>query len=277
LTQLRSQINALPVLPQAAMDALAALRDDRLDAEQCAEPIAHDPALTARLLRIANSAFYGVSGRVSCVSDAVHMLGRRTVGNAVTAATVIGQFRPVDVPGFAFAEFWRHAIGVAIAARALARQTQQDEDVAFTAGLLHDIGRLALATCFPHELAQALSYVAEADISFNEAEHERLGVDHADLGAMIATHWRLPDVVAQTIYSHHRPTAAADGGFALAHIVHLADAITHALDLSGAENEMVPELVESADIFVSMHPSKILKVFDEVETNVHRLCEALGV
>jgi putative nucleotidyltransferase with HDIG domain len=272
--ELQRKVTALPALPRAALEALAALRDDRLDAAHCAEPIARDPALAGRTLRLANSAFYGVPGRVGSVQDAVRMLGRRTLGTLITAATVSAQFDARKAPGFAFAEFWRHAMGTAIAARALGRGADLDADVAFTAGLLHDIGRLALATYFPQELAAAVAMAAETDQPLAVVEHVMLGVDHAELGAMIATQWRLPDAVAQAIRFHHHPAKGEPGGLSLAQAVHLADAITHALDLSHAAHEMVPELAEPT---LHATPEQLLAVFEETEQSVHVLCEALGL
>jgi putative nucleotidyltransferase with HDIG domain len=272
--QLRRRVTALPALPQAALEALAALRDDELDAEHCAEPITRDPALAGRTLRLANSAFYGVPGRVGSVQDAVRMLGRRTLDTLITAATLSSQFQAAQAPGFAFDEFWRHALGTAIAARALAREAQLDADVAFTAGLLHDIGRLALATYYPAELAHAVAQAAEHDEPLCAVEWRLLGVDHADLGALIAAQWQLPPAVVQAIRAHHGLGADARGGPSLAQVVHLADAVTHALDLSQSAGEMVPELSPSA---WQPPAEQLLAVFDETERSVHTLCEALGL
>jgi HD-like signal output (HDOD) protein len=115
---------------------------------------------------------------------------------------------------------------------------------------------------------------AETDQPLAVVEHVMLGVDHAELGAMIATQWRLPDAVAQAIRFHHHPAKGEPGGLSLAQAVHLADAITHALDLSHAAHEMVPELAEPT---LHATPEQLLAVFEETEQSVHVLCEALGL
>ncbi|WP_157264825.1 HDOD domain-containing protein [Azohydromonas aeria] len=273
---LQRRVQALPALPRAALDALEALRDDGLDLSQCAETLARDPALAAGVLRLANSPFYGVPGRVARVHDAVLLLGRRMVSTLATAALAMAQFAPPRVPAFGFEAFWRHAIAVALAARALARELRQDEDVAFTAGLLHDIGRLALATLYPQPLAQALAWAAARDVPDGVAEHELLGVDHAALGRLITTHWRLPATVAQAIGGHHGPFDALAGPTP-ALVVHMADAMAHALDLESDARERVPELAPPAAAWVAMQGSQLLPLLREVETGVQALGAALGL
>ena len=143
--QLTLRVRELPALPKAAMDALDALRDDDTSSDHCGELIGRDQALAARTLRLANSAFYGVAGRVGSVRDAVNLLGRRPLGSMITLATVAQQFKADNCPLFSFGSFWRHAIAVALCSRGVARELGHDGEQAFTLGLLHDIGRVALA------------------------------------------------------------------------------------------------------------------------------------
>lgn len=273
---LQRKVQALPALPRAALDALGALRDERLDMSQCAEPLARDPALAAGVLRLANSPFYGVPGRVVRVQDAVLLLGRHTASTVVSSALAMTQFAPPRVPGFDLRAFWRHALATALAAQALANRLQQDQDMAFTAGLLHDIGRLALATLYPQQLAQALAWAAAHDVPDGEAERELLGVEHAALGGHIAAHWQLPGALARAIGGHHGPFDAL-APMTPALVVHMADAIAHALDLEGAERELVPELAPPAAAWVAAQDSALLPLLREVETGVQALGTALGL
>ena len=208
---LRRRVRELPALPQAAMAAAAALRDERSSSAHCSELIGRDQALAARVLRLANSAFYGVPGRVGSIRDAVQLLGRRTLSSVLTVATLSQQFHAADCLPFSFAGFWRHAIGVALAARGLARALDHDEDLAFTVGLLHDIGNLALATHFADATAHAIAHARAADASLHAAERSLLGIDHADVGALVAAHWQFPAGVVAAIAGHHAP----EGGGAL--------------------------------------------------------------
>ncbi|NRF71820.1 HDOD domain-containing protein [Aquincola sp. S2] len=280
---LQQRVAALPALPKAALDALAALRDDDTSAEHCAAQIARDPALAARTLRLANSAFYGLAGRVGSVRDAVNMLGRRTLCSAITAAVVSDQIREVRCEGFDFAGFWRHAAGVAIAARAVARELQLDEEAAFTVGLLHDIGRLALAAYFPQQLAAVLRRARAEDLPPCELEEPLMHVDHAELGAAIIAQWRLPAAVVDAVRHHHRPPLPASAKGAsppradLADVAHLADAVAHALDLSEAEDEAVPQVDLAAWGRLGLKPAQFHKIFQQTEQGVAALGQALGL
>ncbi|MEO8808319.1 MAG: HDOD domain-containing protein, partial [Burkholderiaceae bacterium] len=158
---LRQKIVRLPSLPQAVLDVMRLLATEGVRTSEITARIERDQALTARTLRIANSAFYGVPGRVATIHNAIGILGLRTVGTLFTTAAVAAQFRATACPEFEFGRFWRHAIATALVARGLAQKLRMDEDVAFTAGLLHDIGRLAMATQFPVETGQVLREARE--------------------------------------------------------------------------------------------------------------------
>lgn len=274
--QLRQRVRELPALPRAALDALVALRNDKAPSSECAELIGRDQALTARTLRLANSAFYGVSGRVASVRDAVHLLGRRTLCSALTLASVSQQFEPSMCPPFNFSGFWRHAVATALVARALAREHHFDEDQAFTVGLLHDIGRLALATHFGPASAAAMQRARALDASLHEIERSLLGTDHLEVGALVATQWHFPPNVASAIARHHNP-AEGGAGVSLTEIVHVADAVAHALDLAGDSYEMVPHVQPAAWDRVVPAPRLLLPIFADTEAGVAALCSALGL
>lgn len=273
--QLRQRVRDLPALPQATLEALAALRDDDASSAHCADMIGRDQALAARTLRLANSAFYGVSGRVGSVRDAVNLLGRRTLCSVLTLASVSQQFSPEDCPPFDFAGFWRHAVATGLVARALAREHHFDEDQAFTAGLLHDVGRLALATHFPQASAAAMRRASGLDAALHEIEHSLLGTDHLTVGAQVAAQWRFPADVVRAIAQHHDPQES--GATSLADIVHVADAVAHALDLAGDAHEMVPQVQPASWDRVVPAPRLLLPIFADTEAGVAALCSALGL
>ncbi len=275
--QLRLRVRELPALPQAALEALAVLRDEEASAERCGELIARDQALLARTLCLANSAFYGVPGRVGSIRDAVHLLGRRALISLLTVATVSRQFDQHSCPQFVFAGFWRHAMAVALAAHGLAHALGGDEDLAFTSGLLHDIGRLALAAHFPAEMGATIARAHEMDSGLVAIEQEMLGTDHVEVAAQVAAQWKFPPEVVQAIASHHAPVAAAGGGPSLADIVHVADAMAHALDLACDPNEMVPSINGAAWERLALAPRVCLKIFHDTETGVADLCKAMGL
>jgi putative nucleotidyltransferase with HDIG domain len=271
---LQQRIAQLPALPRAAAQALAALRDESAGAEECARCIGRDQALTARVLRLANSAFYGVPGRVASVSGAIQLLGRRTLSATLTAATLTAQFTDLSCAGFDFDGFWRHALGTALAAEGIARMRVLDEEVAFTAGLLHDIGRLALVAHFPREMAAVLGVAAERDMPLMDAEREVLVTDHAAIGVAIASHWRFPAEVQAAIAAHHQPPPASAEP-TMADVIHVADAMVHALDLAGDAHESVPDVDTSAWRRVGLAPEQALSLLQRTEEGVAALCDAL--
>lgn len=272
---LAQQIAGLPALPQAALDALAALRENNASIDHCSALIGRDQALVARVLRLANSAFYGVPGRVGTIRDAVHLLGRRTLANLLATATLSQQFDARSCPTFAFDGFWRHSIAVALACRGLAQALRVDEEQAFTVGLLHDIGQLALAAQFPRQMDAALRRSQEVDDRQTAIEREVLGVDHVEVGARIAAHWRFPDAVVAAIAGHHAPPT---GGLAasLVDIVHVANALAHALDLAGDPNEIVPAIEPAALSRLALPPNAWLQVLADTERGVAELGHAMG-
>jgi putative nucleotidyltransferase with HDIG domain len=275
LALLQQRIAQLPALPRAVAEALAMLRDEDSGADDCARVIGTDQALTARVLRLANSAFYGVPGRVSSVNRAVQMLGKRTLRGALTTVALNGQFSAIQCEGFHFDGFWRHTIGTAIGAEAIARIRTLDDETAFTAGVLHDIGRLALAAHFPRETAAMFELARAHDLPLLAAERLALGTDHAAIGATIASHWNFPAAVQAAIAAHHLPQQNGSTA-AMADVIHVADAIVHALDLAGESGEAVPDIDPQAWQRVGLSVEQALELFSCIEQGVTALCAALA-
>lgn len=230
----------LPSLSRTAIEILQSIDDERADTEILARKIAGDQSLVARMLRVANSPFYGLSGRVTTIQDAIVILGLRSVRMLATAASVASGLQRITTPGFDFTVFWRNSIGTALGARLLARRLKVPEEHAFAAGLLHDIGRLALAACFPDHYTAVQRYRQGLDCHLLDAEHAVIGLDHGVIGSLLARRWQFPPLLCDAIGSHHAP--ADNGVTPLAAIVQVADAIVHALDLAGDATDMVPRL-----------------------------------
>lgn len=275
--EVRRRVAELPPLPKAALRALQTLRREDASLEEVAVDLACDASLTARVLRLANSPFYGVPGRVSSVRDAAQVLGRRTLESMLTLAAVAGQFEARCNPAFDAAAFWRHALASAIAARGLARAAGLDEDQAFVAALLHDIGLLAMSAYFPEALNALIlqARVDDAELCVVEGQHGL--TTHADVGAWIATHWNFPIPVVQAIAAHHRPAAASPVAGKLAACVHVANAIAHALDVAKLAHELVPAVDPAAWQQVALTDEALCSLLDDTETGVKALCTALAL
>jgi putative nucleotidyltransferase with HDIG domain len=273
-SRLNAMVTDLPALPSVLQDLRSALRRDDASIDEFAERIGHDAALTARTLRLANSAFYGVSGRVGNLHAAIGILGLRTLSALLTTAAVAGQFTAPRCEGFSPEDFWRHTLAASIAGRAIARHCGLDEDLCHVSALLHDIGRLALATHFTQPYEMALAHSAATDVPDFEAEQKVLGICHAQVGALVAAHWRFPEAVVLAIASHHQPAAAA-GAASVADVVHVCDAMAHGLAMGQDDSESVPQMSMGAWNRLGLSPDACLTIFNEVESAVEHLSHAL--
>lgn len=271
------RVRDLPALPAVLREVLRLMRTEALHADELARQIEHDQALCSRTLRLANSPFYGLPGRVGTVHDALQLLGLRTVAGMMTAASLNAFSTLGRCPGFDFAAFWRHAMAVSLGARAIAQARGGDADQAAVSGLLHDVGQLALATYFPDELAAALDLGRSADLEPAEAERSLLGLDHADVGGMLVRHWGLPAGIVAAVEQHHRPprTEALPAAALLIDAVHLADAVAHALNAGGRPDAAVPAV--SLDSWNRLDAGRLDSdpLFAHVEQGVQALWRAL--
>ena len=261
--QLVQGIHDLPSLPAVVMDLLGSLEQDDIDISVLARKVAHDPALTAKTLRLANAPAFGLQVRVATIQQAVTFLGFQATRNLITAAAITGCFPAGRCPGFDDKAFWRHASASAVCARALARRMRFNQDVAFTAGLLHDVGQLVLASSQPAAYGAVLAWRQQQGCSLLQAERAVLGIDHVDAGVALASHWQFSDTMRQAIARHHDPEVPGAG--LLAAIVHVADAIVHALDLAGDEDELVPPVSVVAWEAMGLNEEAYLHLFRETE------------
>jgi putative nucleotidyltransferase with HDIG domain len=266
-------LHDLPSLPAVVMELLSSIDAQDVDISVLAKKVSHDQALMAKTLRLANSPVYGLQVKVTTLSQAITFLGFQATRNLIIAAAVTGCFAEGKCSGFDYKAFWRHSIATAACARVLARRMKFNQDYAFTAGLLHDIGRLVLVTTFPEQYAQALALRRDADCELIEAERQVLGVDHVAAGIALAGHWNFSDTMRLAIANHHDPEAPG-AGF-LATIVHVANAIVHALDIARDEDDLVPAVSSVAWTALGLNEESYLHVFRETELQFEEISSVL--
>lgn len=266
-------LDDLPSLPAVVMELLNSIDQEDVDISVLAKKVSHDQALTAKTLRLANSSLYGLQVKVTTIQQAITYLGFQTTRNLITAAAVTGCFAEGHCASFDHKAFWRHSIATAACAKVLARQMRFNQDYAFTAGLLHDIGRLVLVACFPVQYEQALAYRAAHDCYMLEAERAVLGIDHVDAGMALAEHWNFSDTMRLAIGNHHDPEAPG-AGF-LAAIIHIADAIVHALDLAQVADGLVPPVSTVAWTALGLDETVYLQLFRETELQYEEISMVL--
>lgn len=266
-------IRDLPPLPALVVELMSNLDREEAGSRMLAEKISHDQALMAKTLRLANSSFYGVQGKVSTIQQAIAIVGFNSIRTLVTAAALIGKFSGEGRDDFNFKAFWRHSIATALCAKALARHLKVNQDHAFMVGLLHDIGRLVLVSHAPKIYQQVVAHRAAADCSMIEAERAVLEIDHAVVGRALAEHWKFPVLMQKAIERHHAPEGQEANS--LIQIVHVADAVVHALDLSGEEDELVPPVSAAAWDSLDVARELFLQVFRETELQTEEACQIL--
>jgi putative nucleotidyltransferase with HDIG domain len=267
------ELDDLPSPPAVVMELLNTIDQDDIDVAVLARKVSADQALTAKTLRLANSSLYGIAVKVTTIQQAITYLGFQATRNLVTAAALTGCFPNRQCAGFDARAFWRHAIGVGVCARVLARHLHLSQDVAFTAGLLHDIGRLVLVTLQPKRYAQVIAHRQAHDCSLLAAETEVMAVDHVMAGLALARQWQFSDTMRQAIAFHHAPDTPG-AGF-LAAIIHVADGVVHALDLAGQEDELVPPLSSLAWTALGLDEEVWLQVFRETELQFEEMATIL--
>lgn len=263
LTEVEAAIGQLPALPTIIMEVLRVIDSGAAEMMVLDRLISNDQGLASRILRIANSPFYGMSTHIDTIKDACVLLGVHTLRHLTLACGVISRFPPGKDGGFDRLQLWRHAVGVGIAARVLATRCHLDADQAFTAGLLHDIGKLALDTCFPAQYAQVLKYRDSADCSLRAAELAVLGFDHSSVGVALGVRWHLPAGICAAIGGHHSPDR--DPALPLTDLVHIADLVCRGLEIGNGGDSLMPPMSESALQRLGLSWEMLAAAFPEIE------------
>src|SRR5262245_20030254 len=224
-----AEITQLPVQPGAAMRLLWMLEDPRTSAADLGRLIESDPSLSTQVIRLANTAFYGLSGKVSSAWRAVTVLGLSTVrAIATTAAFDLFSEKTCSVPD----DFWSHSVTTAAAAAVLARRVGMPPSDAFSAGLLHDIGAALVFHRVPRRYEAVRTRMAtDPDLTRCDAEHLEFGVTHAEVGAAALSAMRFPPEMVEAIENHHGAPAIVSSR--LARVLVAADAIS--LQIEGSD------------------------------------------
>ena len=244
--KLLREVKTLPPSPQVLPKVLDALRDEQTTLEELGDLIALDPVLTAKLLHYCNSVYFSGHEPVSSVPEAIGRVGFQTIFALVSAVTGGKSFNLPTGSGIDGAQLWKHSLTAAFGCRFIAEDIGEDSNLMFTAGLLHDIGRVVLAQAKGPEYGKLLNDAASAGANPAEREKTAYGFTHADVGACLMESWRLPALLVQAVRFHHHPALAGSAkktaagvcvGNALAHrFEHPSDA------LAGANAELQPAL-----------------------------------
>jgi len=251
----------------------AALQSPQCNLSTIGDAIQKDPDLTARLLRLANSPFFGFANRLSTVAEAVSLLGIQQIQDMITASSVLEQFKGVPDELVNKDSFWRHSLAVGIAARLLAMERRLPKpDKFFVAGLLHDVGRLVMLSQAP-ESAQAVFELYQSErLLLREAEIKILGYDHQQIAAELLQSWSYPPTLVQAVAYHHNPNASVAKLDAA--VVHIADHLVCAMELGSSGEHFIPPLDEKAWNTLGLAPDSLARLTEAIDEQIHAVEDA---
>lgn len=230
LQRVAAQVSCLPSLPDLYHEIVEELEGEDSSMRRVGEIISKDLGMTAKILQLVNSAFFGLRRHVSDPAQAVSLLGLETINGLVLSIHVFSQFDGASVEGFSLNKLWEHSVATGALAKRIAREGglgPEDVDYALLAGLLHDTGELVLVANLPEEYAKVLQAAGAKGITVWEAELEIFGTTHAAVGAYLLGLWALPDPIVEAIAYHHQPSACQAEAFCPLTAVHVADALEH--------------------------------------------------
>lgn len=273
LDELPAHARTLPSLPEVVGYLIRSLSDEQADIDTLAHRINSDPAIVARLLAAANSVASGLTTRIYSAKQAFLVLGADRVVSIILASALTYRY-DTHAAGFDAKLLWRHSLGVASCARVLAEQTGINPELAFTGGLLHDIGQLLMFTASPANYVQALNLRDANDMPLILAERSVFGYDHAAAGRTLAINWKLPTEVSDAIAAHHEPDEV---GSEIGNLIHVSEVLSHALDLGEPPTNRVPDLSELACAELGLSWPKLAGHFAEIEARYDGISTALGI
>lgn len=236
-----------------------AVNDPRTSSHDVADVITEDTGLAARLLKLANSAFFGFPSRIDTISRAVTLVGTRQLRDLALATSIIDQFDGLSTGAVTMESFWQHSVACGVTARILAlHRREPNVERYFVTGLMHDIGRLLMFSTLPELAAEALDEAERHGELLYRTERRVLGFDHAEVGGALLKQWKLPVHTVSAVAYHHKP--ANDSGLRTdTAIVHVADLIANALRIGSSGERYVPPLDDGAWTRLGL-PENILDV-----------------
>ena len=220
-----------------------AINDRHSSIKDISDIISGDPSLTTRLLRLVNSAFYGFPAKIDTVSRALLAVGTNQIRDLAMATSVLRLFKGIPAGLVSMDSLWRHSVACGVAAKMLATAGPREVNVErfFTAGIIHDIGRLAIYRMMPDAAQEMILRCRVSNEPLCLVEKEMIGFDHADLGRALAQLWNLPASLEEMIACHHFPLEA--GQYIVEScIVHTADYVVHSMQLGDSGEQYIPPL-----------------------------------
>lgn len=262
-----NNIDELPSIPDVASKIINMVNDPNISFKVVAQEISQDQAITTSILKLCNSAFFSKGKEISSIDRAIVTLGIKEVKDAVVvAATKTVLDKVVTGYDLAKGELWRHGLAVALMSKkiALMKKRKDISDIAFTGGIIHDVGKTVLALFVQKTFMQILELVENKSIPFHIAEKEIMGFDHQEIGESVLTKWNFPDVLKELVLHHHQPDQAPEEHRFIVSIVHIANSICLMAGIGIGNDGLYHELSESAIKLVSLSNAELEALYTEL-------------
>ena len=269
------RLTELPSMPQVIFKAREVINDPTSSFKALADILETDQAMATRVLRLANSAYYGLAGKVTSVQHASVLLGQKTVGEIVSMAgssELLG--KSLDGYKLDSGELWRHSLAVAIASKAIAKKKFPDLDNdAFAAGLIHDSGKLVLDKYVFERNEAFKAFMSDGQKTFLDAEKDILGFDHSEIATEICKSWKIPRSLTTAISYHHYPSRSRENE--LAYIVHVADCLSLMSGLGTGIDGMLYEMDNKAIDLLGLNEEDLGSIMEETVESVEKISERM--
>jgi len=254
VTDVIKKVTTIATLPEVTAQIIKTVEDPKSTATQLHKIVAHDPALVTRIMKVVNSAFYGLPGQIASIERAIVLLGLNAIKNIAVAASLGQLFRGSKLcDEFTAKDLWTHCVAVGVAARDLARQMKMlIADEAFLAGMIHDMGILVSLQLYPEQLREVCHAAKNGTEDFCELERRIIGFDHQQLGMALAENWKFPRPCQLAAGYHHQPHTLADQSRHLVMLVHVADTVCcqskHGFNLTAKHQTLTDERLQEMRI-----------------------------
>ncbi len=272
LERLVSKSDRMPTLPTVYSKIQEAVEDPDTSFDDMGKIILNDQGLSARLLRLANSAFYGYPSEVSTIPDALTVIGLQQFKNMALSTCIMDIFTGIPDDLVNMEQFWRKSIACGLCARIMALELREaNSERFFLGGLLHKIGRLIIYREEPEKAMEIISLSRKREVHQHHIETEILGFNHADVGGALLSGWKLPDSLSELVAAHIKPVLAKISARD-ASLIHLADFLTEALGMGFTGERYIPTFSEAAWGHSGLDESSLFYIVEELQRQYEEVC-----
>jgi putative nucleotidyltransferase with HDIG domain len=269
--EILKRVKELPPMPQVVIKAQELIADSNADTKKIAEIIETDQSIATKVLKVANSSFYGMSGKISSISHASVVLGHKVLGEVVTLAGAEG-ILDRKLPGYGYdsKDLWKHSLAVAFGSKIISNSKKPDlAKEAHMAGLIHDVGKIILDSYIVEKKEEIESFMEKEEKTFFDAESQYLGFNHAEIASEVCKKWNFPESLNIAIKYHHQP--GNSGGNELCYILHMADYIAILSGIGYDCDDILYELEEGTMDYLNVTNEDVSKIVSKVTESVSKI------